>query len=251
MIPQDGGRSRLTAMAVNTSVRDDAKADLQIGRIVRKPYVTRVDAIDLVGAVLANSDVGAFVLAARVVPCANKLAVTWQGPKRVVRAITDYIYEVQDIVSPFALATHHASRLRYYQDGLQGVTQDLEAHALHAAGGHLVEQFLKVRLGASSRQWEILVEWVGLDPEEASWEPVAVMFQDVPELLKRSGAAQTFRSSSSGGSPRPTDVDESPCPDIGIEVEASWKKVICTPDYCSAVDAYGRCARRGHGIGRT
>ncbi|GMG18141.1 unnamed protein product [Phytophthora fragariaefolia] len=134
---------------------------------------------------MANFDVGAFVLAARVTPRANKLAVTWLGPNRIVRAITNNVYEVQDIVALFAVSTHHASRLRYYQDGSRGATNDLEAHALHAAGGHLVNRCIRVRMGPSTRHCEVQVEWLGLDPEEASWVPAQAIHEDVPILLER------------------------------------------------------------------
>ncbi|GMF50150.1 unnamed protein product [Phytophthora fragariaefolia] len=175
---------------------------------------------DRTGTVLANFDVGAFVLAARVVPHSNKLAVAWQGPKRVVRAIMDYIYEVQDTALPFALTTYHASRLRYDQDGLQGVTQDLDAHALT----------LPVATSSRSTSRPVLVcpppPAVDNSCRVGRFEPGgSVEGASRRHVAECSGAITTLCSSSSGGSPRPTDVDVSPCPDIGIEVEASWTEV--------------------------
>lgn len=40
---------------------------------------------------MSNFDVGDYVLVAQVMPRANKLAVRWKGPKRVVQAISDFI----------------------------------------------------------------------------------------------------------------------------------------------------------------
>ncbi|KAJ0393655.1 hypothetical protein ATCC90586_011263 [Pythium insidiosum] len=87
-------------------------------------------------------------------PRENKLAVTLLGPKRIVPAITDYIYELQDVIEPFAVTT----RLRCYREGLRGVTEDIVAHALHTDGGYLVNK-LNVRLSAA-------------------------LLQDVPQLVK-------------------------------------------------------------------
>ncbi|KAJ0408845.1 hypothetical protein P43SY_000741 [Pythium insidiosum] len=67
----------------------------------------------------------------------------------------------------------------------ESAREDLVAQALHGEGGHLVKKLLNVRLGASDQQWEVLVEWIGLDPEEASWEPASVLYQDIPEILEK------------------------------------------------------------------
>jgi hypothetical protein len=40
-------------------------------------------------------------------------------------------------------------------------------------------------MGPASHQPEVLVQWVGLDPFESSWEVAAELFKDVPVLLKR------------------------------------------------------------------
>ncbi|GMF18369.1 unnamed protein product [Phytophthora fragariaefolia] len=92
---------------------------------------------------------------------------------------------VLDVSSPFQVSTHHASRLQLYADSRRGVTDGSIAQAMHADGGHLVVKFLKCRLGAESHVWEIEVEWVGLDPLEASWEPAAIMFENVPQLVEQ------------------------------------------------------------------
>ena len=133
----------------------------------------------------ANFVEGDFVLVGQVLQRANKLAVQWRGPQRVVRACSDHVFEVQELVEPFAVAKHHAARLKFYADASRGVTEDLTAHALHAQGGNLVEDLLACRLGAESQQWEIQVKWTGLDVLEASWEPADIINEDVPKLVKK------------------------------------------------------------------
>ena len=46
------------------------------------------------GVMSPNFAVGDYVLVGRVVSRANKLALQWRGPQRIVRVIHDYIYEV-------------------------------------------------------------------------------------------------------------------------------------------------------------
>ena len=87
--------------------------------------------------------------------------------------------------APFTVSTHHASRLKFYADAARGVTEDLVAQALHGDGGHLVEAFLGCRVSAATQEYEVHVQWIGLDAVEASWEPAAAIFEDVPVLLKR------------------------------------------------------------------
>ncbi|POM63583.1 Hypothetical protein PHPALM_20991 [Phytophthora palmivora] len=137
------------------------------------------------GVDMANYEIGDFVLVAQVTGRANKLAVHWRGPRRVVRTLSDYVFKVQDLSAPFQVTTHHASRLRFYAEAGRDVTEDLIAQAMHGDGGHLVSKLLQCRLGQESHIWEILVEWVGLDPLEASQEPATVMYEGVPKLVEK------------------------------------------------------------------
>jgi hypothetical protein len=74
---------------------------------------------------------GDFVLAATATGrSGNKLALLWRGPKRVVRALNDYTFEVQDIVEPFAVSVRHASRLQLYRDAGRGHVEELQEQAI-------------------------------------------------------------------------------------------------------------------------
>lgn len=107
---------------------------------------------------MAKFSIGDFVLAATAVKGGNKLALHWRGPKRVVRSLNDYTFEVQDLCAPYNVVARHASRLKFYRDSERGVTEDLIAHALHGEGGHLVDKLLECRLGQVAQQWEIHVQ---------------------------------------------------------------------------------------------
>ncbi|GMF32060.1 unnamed protein product [Phytophthora fragariaefolia] len=117
---------------------------------------------------------------------ANKLAIQWKDPRRVVKILNDYTFEVQNMVEPFDIQVVHASRMKLYAEAGREVTEDLVQHIIHGEGGHLVERFIECRFGPELRAWEIKVKWFGLDELEASWEPVRIMLKASQGLWKSS-----------------------------------------------------------------
>ncbi|KAE8964990.1 hypothetical protein PR003_g30136 [Phytophthora rubi] len=158
-----------------------------------------------VGVAMPKFEVGDFVLAASVLPRRNKLALYWHGPKRIVAAENDYTFQVQDLVAPYGITLHHASRLKFYRDSQREVTEDLLDHVHHGAGGHLVEKLLDCRKGPDD--YELKVQWVGLDPLEASWEPARVMLEDIPKRQPTqkhpSKSRPSIKGDTGGCTPRP------------------------------------------------
>ncbi|KAE9215371.1 hypothetical protein PF005_g9456 [Phytophthora fragariae] len=133
---------------------------------------------------------GDFVLAATATGWSgHKLALVWRGPKKLVRALNDYTFEVQDIVAPFEVSIRHASRLQMYRDAARGSVEKLQEQAIFGEGGHVVEALRACRLSPDTHRWEMLVKWFGLDEIEASWEPAEVIKQDVPLLYEAFVAA--------------------------------------------------------------
>ena len=86
------------------------------GAVERKREQARQRRANKRGVKMANFAEGDFVLVGQVTSKANKLAVTWRGPRRVVRALNDFTFEVEDLSAPFTVSTHHASRLKFYAD---------------------------------------------------------------------------------------------------------------------------------------
>jgi hypothetical protein len=138
------------------------------------------------GVTLQRFSEGDFVLAATATGrSGNKLAVVWRGPKRLVRALNDYTFEVQDLTAPYAVTIKHASRLQLYRESERGRSDDLVDQAIHGDGGHLVEELRACALSPSSHRWEIQVKWFGLDEIECSWEPAEAIREDVPVLYQQ------------------------------------------------------------------
>lgn len=138
------------------------------------------------GVKLQRFSVGDYVLAATTTGTSgNKLSLIWRGPKRIVHAINDYTFEVQDLVAPFTVTLRHASRLQLYRDSQRGAVEDMIEQAIHGEGGHLVDALLACRLSPATHRWEVQVKWIGLDEIEASWEPAETIKHDVPVLFQK------------------------------------------------------------------
>ncbi|ETV93473.1 hypothetical protein H310_12524 [Aphanomyces invadans] len=93
---------------------------------------------------LANITIGDFVLDGSIVQNPPKLAIKWRDPFQVLRVVTDFVMEVQELIPPFAVFTHHACRLKMYHEGGREVTEDLVDHIAFGDGGFHVERLEKV-----------------------------------------------------------------------------------------------------------
>ncbi|ETV70715.1 hypothetical protein H257_13812 [Aphanomyces astaci] len=114
---------------------------------------------------------------------AKKRQVQWLGPRRIVTMVRDWVYRVEGLRNG-AVATHHASRLKFFAARDMLVTQALTDHIAYVEGGHLVECFLDCRFDRPTHSWMLRVKWLGIDILEASWEPAADMAtEDVPVIV--------------------------------------------------------------------
>lgn len=137
------------------------------------------------GVKLQRFSEGDFVLAATATGrSGNKLALIWRGPKRIVKALNDYTFEIVDIIPPFDVSVRHASRLQLYREAARGRVEELQEQAIYGEGGHLVEALRECRLSPATHRYEILVKWFGLDDVESSWEPAENIRHDVPQLFQ-------------------------------------------------------------------
>jgi hypothetical protein len=127
--------------------------------------------------------VGDYVLVGSVSRRRSKLQIRWLGPRRVIQAITDWIFMVEDLRDS-KQSIHHVSRLKLFAAKDLLVTQDLLDHVAYVEGGHIVEELRDCRFDKGTKQWTILVKWMGLSEAGTTWEPVANLVADVPVLVR-------------------------------------------------------------------
>ena len=127
--------------------------------------------------------VGDFVLVA--VPKGrkrHKLQTKWTGPWRVIRTLSEWVYVVECLVTGEEKSVH-VCRLRLYADDLLNITSDLKNQIMHDSWRFQVEEIIGIREVDS--QIELKIKWLGFPDEESSWEPLRVIYADVPRKLKQ------------------------------------------------------------------
>ena len=139
------------------------------------------------GLELPNFEVGDYVLYARVrrPGVTPKLMATWTGPWRVVGAHHPHVFEIQNIVTG-RVQTAHVARLRFYADSQLNVTADVKNVFQHAYNQGQFQMAGVVRVAeAEDRSLIVLVDWVGFEVEERTWEPLKDIFEAAPEFLAK------------------------------------------------------------------
>jgi hypothetical protein len=123
-----------------------------------------------------NFHLGDFVLVATV-HRKDKLESKWKGPQRITKVINDQIFEVENLLSGDRKEVH-STRLMYFEDSK--IDSQVKEHIQFHSSNYEVETILDFR--SSKGQEELLVKWRGFDEREATWEPLEVIRDDVPEL---------------------------------------------------------------------
>ncbi|POM64929.1 Hypothetical protein PHPALM_19472, partial [Phytophthora palmivora] len=137
---------------------------------------------------LVNFTEGDYVLRSRVdEKRSNKLLVTWVGPYRVVRADA-HSFRVKHLITGAELDVH-ASRLKFYADSSLDVSEELLEHISSQGIVLAIEKFKSHRWNETIRDFEVLVQWKGLEDIEDSYEPLASLAKDVPILVDQYVAA--------------------------------------------------------------
>jgi hypothetical protein len=136
------------------------------------------------GAAMAQFDIGDYVLYADVWQHKrSKLSVKWCGPAQVKATVSNWIFEIENLITGQRREAH-ASRLKFYADVSLHVSEDLLRHVAHNSEGHVVAELLNARYTPTLKQHEIEVRWRGLSDAEDLWEPATTLLQDVPTVVR-------------------------------------------------------------------
>lgn len=131
---------------------------------------------------LCNFAEGDFVLVAREdFTTGEKLCLRWRGPRRVTKALNDFVYEVEDMRNG-KLQEVHGSRMKFYSDSSLD-TVAIMSHVLSSETGMQVARLM--RLVESPNGIQVQVRWSGLSPEEDTLEDIGRVYEDVPKMLLR------------------------------------------------------------------
>ena len=131
---------------------------------------------------LPKYNVGDFVLVHISKP-RDKLSARYNGPWRVTGTVSDHVYVVEHLLSSKTLSVHVERLLFFSVKDYKQLTMLKDHIMFHKDASYEVEKLLKVRERDGVQ--EVLVQWLGFEPHEATWEPLHVMEQDVPELVAK------------------------------------------------------------------
>jgi hypothetical protein len=130
-----------------------------------------------------NISVGDFVLVAKVSSkSGGKLRARWLGPGRETAVESDWLFEVEDLISG-ERAISHSERLKFYHDQSLNVTEDLIEHVTHNQSGFEIDTLNELRKCPVSLVYEVNVSWRSFSTTEATWEPLTALHEDCPVLF--------------------------------------------------------------------
>ena len=130
-----------------------------------------------------NFDVGTFVLRAeKTTGPTKKLSFRCSGPYRVTKLVSDFLFEVEHLVTGERV-TLHGSRLKFFRNVDFKVTKDCIQQVQFQDGEYnIVQNILDLR--ETMGKIEAQVRWVGFGDEESTWEDISVLREDVPDLFE-------------------------------------------------------------------
>ena len=95
-----------------------------------------------------------------------------------------HVYEIQNVVTGH-VQTAHVARLQFYADSQLSVTADVKEVFQHAFNQGQFQMSGIVRIAEDeNRQLIVLVDWVGFDVEERTWETLKEIHNAAPHFLK-------------------------------------------------------------------
>lgn len=147
---------------------------------------------------LPSIEVGDYVLVAKPERLhTNKLTLKWRGPEQAVEWVTPYVVKCRNIINQ-DLTDYHISRVQEYADSSLEITTELKRIAIYGQKGYQPVKILehrwatmdktnkKEREGKKSskdaKELELLVSWLGLTEEEATYVSISKAIEDFPEL---------------------------------------------------------------------
>ena len=100
----------------------------------------------------------------------QKLAPRWRGPRRIIKAVSDYFYTVEDLRNGIPDDVH-TTCVRFYLDKSLD-TEVVVPHVLHSDESMPIQRLLRLK-EAPAGNFVVTVLWYGLLPSEDTEEPLS------------------------------------------------------------------------------
>ena len=169
------------------ALTDLTQAITELHREVKgKPSKQRQTAVDRHNAkthvIQPNFTEGDFVLVADTDKhMTSKVLLKWRGPRRITKVLSDFVYEVENLIDKRCTEIH-ATRLKFYRDSSHNeVSEMMDMAEFNDTEFYTVQKIIGLKRLNGTLVVKVL--WRGFPAEEATWEPVEVMYNDVPKLM--------------------------------------------------------------------
>jgi len=155
----------------------------EVANLSSKSRETRIKAHNAETHVRAcKTDKGDFVL--RAVLQKNKgrkTSLRWRGPFKILQVLSDFLFKVMDLRSAQESVVH-GSRLKFFRNSEFEITEETENYLAFQDGEYCVVDEIQ-DINMQDGEVKLLVKWRGFDDEEPGWESLALMREDVPQLV--------------------------------------------------------------------
>eukprot|EP00924_Labyrinthula_sp_SR-Ha-C_P002067 snap_masked-scaffold_99-processed-gene-0.25-mRNA-1 protein AED:1.00 eAED:1.00 QI:0/-1/0/0/-1/1/1/0/756 len=113
----------------------------------------------------------------------EKTRLSWLGPYQVTDIISKDVYEVESLLGKRRIV--HASRLWFYADEKPTGNENLKALFTRNFQSLEIDKIKKIQLrGNDAPSYYVFLSWLGFDSQHDSWEPLDVIYKDVPLLVR-------------------------------------------------------------------
>lgn len=131
-----------------------------------------------------NINIGDFVMVRVNAKRGHKLQTKWKGPMQVTETKSHLLFVVEDINRQYKMIAHAQRLIPYPVTSKQiQASKELQQQAIYyETMTHIVKEIRGVR--ERDGEYEVLVEWLGCERSDDTWEPVQVMVEDVPGLVQ-------------------------------------------------------------------
>ena len=118
----------------------------------------------------------------------HKLSAVWRGPYRVIGTVSEYVYEMEHLVTN-VVSQAHIQRMKYYADSeldmdIPELMDDIQ-HESTVFNVYDVESIQSHKYDTGSMQYVLHIKWVGFSEVENTWEPFLDLLEQVPQLVTR------------------------------------------------------------------
>ena len=118
----------------------------------------------------------------------HKLSAVWRGPYRVIGTVSEYVYEMEHLVTN-VVSQAHIQRMKYYADSeldmdIPELMDDIQ-HESTVFNAYDVESIQSHKYDTGSMQYVLHIKWGGFSEVENTWEPFLDLLEQVPQLVTR------------------------------------------------------------------